>query len=67
MQPRSTAHTPRGMLVHLLDELTHEGPSREFWDRYWRLAPRLRPEELAFVRRAVAQPIPRASYVPLHI
>jgi hypothetical protein len=63
----STAHIPRGMVLHLLDELRHEGASREFWDRYWRLAPRLRPEDLELVRRVAEQPAIKAQRAPLHI
>ena len=51
---------PRGLVLHLLDDLTIRGPSPEFWDRFWRVAPLLRPEEMELIRRAAGRPPFRA-------
>ena len=67
MRTASIPHLPRGLVVHLLDELRHEGPSREFWDRYWSLAPRLKADDLALVRRAAERPVQRPYRLPLHV
>ena len=61
------AYVPRGLARDLMDELTVRGPSPEFWNRYWRLAPFLRREELDFLHRAAGSPPLRARAAPARL
>ena len=63
----SLPHPPRGLVLHLLEELARRGASHEFWASFRNLAPWLNAEEIGFITRRAEQPLPRLSLVPLHI